>query len=98
MNLDRGPGSVVADQVHDVASLGKGFARREPAAGGGEARRGKAAQAKATTREQVSACAGHRILLHQSLSCRCLDGLAWARLQSKQRVASFTSEKFKRCP
>src|SRR5215831_6237371 len=30
-NLDRGPGSVVADRVHDVAGLGKGFARRKPA-------------------------------------------------------------------
>src|SRR6516165_7151567 len=65
MHLDRGPGSVVADRVHDVAGLGKGFAWRKPASRCSERRRTEAAQTKATTREEMSAYGGHYILLHQ---------------------------------
>jgi len=61
MYLDRGPGSVVADRVHDVAGLRKGFARRKPAPCCSERRRTEAAQAKATTREEMSACGGHSL-------------------------------------
>src|SRR5262249_18581048 len=78
MHLDRGPGSVVADRVHDVASLGKSFARRKPAPRCSECCRTEAAQTKATTREEMSACGSHYILLHQVEDrpgrCWCQDG------------------------
>src|SRR5262249_29628140 len=81
MHLDRGPGSVVADRVHDVAGLGKGFARRKPAPRCSERRRTDAAQAKAATREEMAASGGHYILLHQvgdgRGSCWCQDGFTF---------------------
>src|SRR5215510_8655321 len=73
VHLNRSPGSLVTDQVHDVAGLGKDLSWAQPASTSGESCRAEAAQAKAPPRNRTLLCNAHNFL-HQTLeSWPCLS-------------------------